>query len=134
MDKIPLFDGIREYWIAKGQIEMLLVLFETKFGKVPDELKERFKSLRDYEIKQAMRDALSAKTIEEYVAKISDAQLEEKLEGQIEMLLIIFEEKFGKVPNELRECLESLKDYEQIRQAMRKAVSSETIEEYLAMK
>jgi len=50
----------------------------------------------------------------------------------LEMLLDLIETRFGKVPNELRSRLEALKSHEEIKQAMRKAISVETIEEYLA--
>ena len=75
LENLPLFDGIREEWEARGeargQLEILLDLLETKFGKVPDELRERLKSLKDQkQIKQAVRKVISAGTIEEYMAKL----------------------------------------------------------------
>jgi len=51
--------------------EILLDALEAKFGKVPDELKDRLKALKDHgQIKQAMRKAISAETIEDYMAKL----------------------------------------------------------------
>jgi len=71
LENLPLFDGIREEWEARTRQEMLIDLIETRFGKVPDELRDRLKVLKDYEqIKQAMRKAMSAETIEEYMAKL----------------------------------------------------------------
>jgi len=79
LENLPLFDGIREEWEArgetrgelKGKLEMLLDLVEARFGQVPDELKNRLKALKDHEqIKKAMRKAVSAETIEEYMAKL----------------------------------------------------------------
>ena len=75
LENLPLFDGIREEWKARykseGQLEMLMDFVEAKFGKVPDELGDRLKALKDYEqIKQAMRKAMSAETIEDYMAKL----------------------------------------------------------------
>lgn len=77
MEKSPFFDGIREELEARGeargksegQMEILSVLLETKFGKVPEELKEHLKALKDQgKIEQAVRKAVSAETIEEYMA------------------------------------------------------------------
>jgi len=75
LENLPLFDGIREEWEArgefKGKLEMLMDLVEARFGQIPDELKNRLKALKDLEqIKQAMRKAVSAETIEEYMAKL----------------------------------------------------------------
>ena len=75
LENLPLFDGIREEWEArgefKGKLEMLLDLIEARFGSVPDELRARLEELKNHEkIKQAMREAMSAGTIEEYMAKL----------------------------------------------------------------
>jgi len=79
LENLPLFDGIREEWEARGKVkgreegmqEMLFELVEARFGQVPDELKKRLKMLKDHEqIKQAIRKAVSAETIEEYMAKL----------------------------------------------------------------
>lgn len=75
LENLPLFDGIREEWEArgefKGRLEMLLDLVEARFGRVPDELRKRLGALNGHEeIKQAMRKAMSAETIEEYMSKL----------------------------------------------------------------
>ena len=52
-------------------LEMLLDLIEARFGNVPDELRARFGELKNHEeLRQAMREAISAGTIEEYMAKL----------------------------------------------------------------
>ncbi|NQS74835.1 MAG: hypothetical protein HQP61_00135 [Peptococcaceae bacterium] len=83
MENSPFFDGIREEWEARGkakgrvegraegQLEVLLVLLETKFGRVPGELKEHLTALKDQEqISQAVRKAISTDTVDEYMAEI----------------------------------------------------------------
>ena len=75
MENLPLFDGIREEWEArgefKGKLEMLLDIVEARFGSVPDELRARLEGLRNHEkIRQAMYKAMSAETIEEYISKL----------------------------------------------------------------
>jgi len=83
LENIPLFDGIREEWEAKGKnegkiegkiegmIEMLFELVEARFGEVPDDLRSRLGVLKGHEeIKRAMRKAISAETIEEYMARL----------------------------------------------------------------
>ena len=71
MENLPFFDGIREEWEARGRLEMLFDLVETRFGNVPDELRSHLGALKgNEEIKQAMRKAITAETIEEYMAKL----------------------------------------------------------------
>ena len=71
LENLPLFDGIREEWKARGQLEILFDLVETRFGKVPDELRNRLGVLKgNEEIKQAILKAMSAETIEDYMAKL----------------------------------------------------------------
>lgn len=85
LENIPLFDGIREEWEAKGRIE----------GKI-------------------------------------EGKNEGKIEGMVEMLFDLVEARFGEIPDEVRSRLGVLKGHEEIKQAMRKAMSAETIEEYMA--
>lgn len=54
-----------------------------------------------------------------------------EFKGKLEMLLDLVETRFGTVPDELRKRLGALKGHEEIKQAMRKAMSTETIEEFL---
>jgi predicted transposase YdaD len=55
-----------------------------------------------------------------------------KAEGMAEILFDMLEAKFGKVPDGLRARLNASKNQEDIKQAMRKAVTSDTLEEYMA--
>lgn len=131
MEKSPVFDGIRESWELKGKLEMLLDIVEAKFGSIPDGLRTRLWGLKTHEeIRQAMCEALSAGTIEEYEKVMGKARGEFK--GKMEALLDVVEIKFGSVPNELRTRLGELQTHEEIRQAMCKAMSAGTIEEYMA--
>ena len=71
LENLPLFDGIREEWEARGKLKMLLDIVEVRFGSVPDELRARLEGLRNHEkIRQAMYKAMSAETIEEYMSKL----------------------------------------------------------------
>ena len=60
-----------------------------------------------------------------------EGRVEGRAEGQLEILLVLLETKFGQVPGELKEHLTALKDQEQIEQAVRKAISADTIDEYM---
>lgn len=91
MENSPLFDGIREEWEArgiekgriegerrgeirgelKGRLDLLINLIETKFGVVPDKLREQLNALKEQEaIKEVLRKAISSDTIEEFVAML----------------------------------------------------------------
>ncbi|OPY56819.1 MAG: hypothetical protein A4E55_01935 [Pelotomaculum sp. PtaU1.Bin035] len=77
LENLPFFDGIREEWETKGEIKgrlgMLFDLIETKFGRVPDDLQIRLTSIKEQEtIKQVMRKAMSAETLEEFIAKLEN--------------------------------------------------------------
>jgi len=60
-----------------------------------------------------------------------EGRVEGRAEGQLEVLLVLLETKFGQVPGELKEHLTALKDREQIEQAVRKAISADTIDGYM---
>ena len=66
---------------------------------------------------------------EEWEAK---GEAKGKAEGMAEIFFDMLEAKFGKVPDELRARLNASKNQEDIKQAMRKAVTSDTLEEYMA--
>ncbi|MDD4239499.1 MAG: Rpn family recombination-promoting nuclease/putative transposase [Desulfotomaculaceae bacterium] len=54
------------------------------------------------------------------------------LKGRLELLINLIETKFGAVPDDLRAQLIALKETDAIREVVRKAVSSGTIEEFIA--
>lgn len=62
----------------------------------------------------------------------AEGKVEGRVEGQLEVLLVLLETKFGQIPGELKEHLTALKDQEQISQAVRKAISTDTVDEYMA--
>jgi predicted transposase YdaD len=83
MENSPLFDGIREEWEARGEmkgrmegeisgrLDLLINLIETKFGVVPDKLREQLIALKDQEaIKEVLRKAISSDSIEELIATL----------------------------------------------------------------
>ncbi|TEB11297.1 hypothetical protein Psfp_03995 [Pelotomaculum sp. FP] len=83
MENSPLFDGIREEWEArgeqrgelrgelKGRLDLLIDLIETKFGAVPDDLRERLIALKEPDaIKEVVRKAVSSDTIEDFIATL----------------------------------------------------------------
>ncbi|TEB05673.1 putative transposase, YhgA-like [Pelotomaculum schinkii] len=91
MENSPLFDGIREEWEARGiekgriegerrgeirgelrgRLDLLFDLIETKFGAVPDSLREQLIALKEPDaIKEVVRKAVSSGTIEEFIATL----------------------------------------------------------------
>ncbi|OPY61666.1 MAG: hypothetical protein A4E56_01901 [Pelotomaculum sp. PtaU1.Bin065] len=81
LENLPFFDGIREEWETKGEIKgeikgrlgMLFDLIETKFGMIPGDLRARLISIKEQEtIKQVMRKAMKAETIEELIAELEN--------------------------------------------------------------
>lgn len=91
MENSPLFDGIREEWEArgiekgrmegeirgeirgelKGRLDLLMDLIETKFGAVPDNLREQLIALKDTDaIKEVVRKAVSSDTIEDFIVTL----------------------------------------------------------------
>ena len=52
--------------------------------------------------------------------------------GRLDMLMDLLEAKFGRISDELCGRLSALKEQEAIKQAMRKAINSESIEEFLS--
>ena len=79
MENSPLFDGIREEWEArgelkgelKGRLDLLIDLIETKFGAVPDDLREQLIALKEPDvIKEVVRKAVSSDTIEDFIATL----------------------------------------------------------------
>ncbi len=75
LENLPLFDGIREQWEArgeargevKGRLDTLFDMLEAKFGKVPDDLRSQLSELKDVTaIKDAIRKVINAETIEEF--------------------------------------------------------------------
>ena len=54
------------------------------------------------------------------------------IKGMQEMLFELVEAKFGALPDELRSRLGAMKEQEVIKMAIRKALSSDTIQEYLS--
>jgi len=83
LENLPLFDGIREEWEARGEArgeakgevkgrrDMLFDLLEAKFGKIPDEICNRLSTLKEQEdIKQAMRKAINSESLEEFLSKL----------------------------------------------------------------
>ncbi len=91
MENSPLFDGIREEWVAKGKaageaegeakgkaegrvegrvegrLDTLFDVLEAKFGKVPNELRRQLAELKDLEtIKNTIRKAINAETIDDF--------------------------------------------------------------------
>jgi len=75
LENLPLFDGIREQWEAKGEargeakgrLDALFDMFEVKFGKVPYDLRSQLSGLKDpVIIKDTIRKVISAKTIDDF--------------------------------------------------------------------
>jgi len=75
LENLPLFDGIREQWEAKGEargeargrLDALFDMFEAKFGKVPYDLRSQLSELKDpVIIKDTIRKVISAKTIDDF--------------------------------------------------------------------
>ena len=48
MENLPLFDGIREEWVDRGKLELLLDMVEIKFGSVPGELRTHLGGLQTH--------------------------------------------------------------------------------------
>jgi len=71
LENLPLFDGIREEWeargVAKGRLDTLVDLLEAKFGKVPEDLRSQLYELKDsVTIKDTIRKVINAETIDEF--------------------------------------------------------------------
>jgi len=87
LENLPLFDGIREQWEAKGEargeargeakgeargeakgrLNALFDMLEAKFGKVPYDLRSQLSELKDpVTIKDTIRKVISAKTIDDF--------------------------------------------------------------------
>lgn len=60
-------------------------------------------------------------------------ELRGELKGRLDLLISLIEAKFGAVPDNLREQLIALKEPEAIKEVVRIAISSDTIEELIAM-
>ena len=81
LENLPLFDGIRDEWIAKGEakgefkgrFEMLFDVLEAKFGRIPNGLRDRLAVIKNHEsIKDTLKKAINASTIEEFVNMIEN--------------------------------------------------------------
>ena len=55
-----------------------------------------------------------------------------EIKGRLDLLINLIETKFGVVPDNLRKQLNALKEPETIKEVVRKAISSDTIEEFTA--
>jgi predicted transposase YdaD len=83
LENLPLFDGIREQWEAKGEargeakgeargevkgrLDTLFDVLEAKFGKVPDDLRSQLSELKDpVIIKDTIRKVINTETIDEF--------------------------------------------------------------------
>jgi len=79
LENLPLFDGIRKGWVAKGKakgeargrLDMLFDVLEVKFRRIPDGLRDRLVVLKDHEaIENTLKKAINASTIEEFVGML----------------------------------------------------------------
>ncbi len=77
LENLPLFDGIREEWQAKGEVkgrlDALIDLLEVKFGMVPEDLKSQLLRIEDSGvIKETMRKVINASTIDEFTRMLKN--------------------------------------------------------------
>nr|WP_051273695.1 Rpn family recombination-promoting nuclease/putative transposase [Desulfotruncus alcoholivorax] len=77
LENLPLFDGIREEWEArgevKGRLDTLIDLLEAKFGKVPEDLRSRLCELKDpVTIKDTIRKVVNADTIDDFTRLLNN--------------------------------------------------------------
>lgn len=67
LENLPLFDGIREEWEARGRVDTLINLLEAKFGKLPEDLRSKLCELKDpVTIKDTVRKVINADTIDDF--------------------------------------------------------------------
>ncbi len=77
LENLPLFDGIREEWeakgAAKGRLDALIDLLEVKFGMVPEDLRSQLSKIKDSgTIKETMRKVVNAGTIDEFTKMLKN--------------------------------------------------------------
>lgn len=85
MENLPLFDGIREEWEARGEVkgiekgrgegivEAILEALEENTGQKPLGLKERLSKVKDEgRLKQILRRAVKARTMEEFESALME--------------------------------------------------------------
>ena len=71
LENLPLFDGIREEWEARGRgegiVESILEALEENTGQRPAGLKESLSAVKDGELlKKILRRAVKARTLEDF--------------------------------------------------------------------
>lgn len=79
LENLPLFDGIREEWKSRGKIigrvDSIMDALEENTGNRPVELAERLSVIEeDYLLKDLLRTAIKATTLEQFVKKLNEIE------------------------------------------------------------